>query len=1378
MSFLNKLSTLFFGLQALLLCSLAAAAFSAETSQPEVAHFPADAAGLYQRSSQVIAPAGTDALILDDEEMLVYDGDGRVVRSQYVLYKVLTQKGAEEWGSESFNWEPWHQEHPTLRARVITPDNAVHLLDEKTITDAPAKEHEDNVFSDRRVVRAPLPAVAPGSLVEVEYGTRETAPFFGAGVVQRFYFGGASPVHHTRLVLDAPKSLPLRYEMHLLPDLKPERIESADRVRITFDNGPMDSLDDADPDLPANLPAFPSVVFSTGASWQQVAGEYGKIVDQQIAGADLHPLVSKLTAGKKTHDEKAAAILQYLDREVRYTGIEFGESALIPHPPSEILSHKYGDCKDKAALLVAVLRTAKVPAYLALLRVGGREDLAPGLPGMGLFDHAIVYVPGNPELWIDATNQYARLGEIPNVDQERRALVVRPESAELRLTPANSSARNTVVERREIVLAENGPARIIETTEPHGIFEASYRRAYTDKENKAAKDELTNYVKTQFLADKLDRIDRSDPNDLSQQFVLTLECDHARRGSTEFTNAAAAIRLEALFNPLPAELREAEKEDDAKAEKGGSHKPRKKRTADYELPAAYVTEWHYTIVPPAGFSPKPLPSNTQISLGPATLTEEFAADQDGVVHASVRFDTVKRHMTAQEGADLRNKVVQIVNGEAIVIYFEPLGESLLSQGKVRDALQSYRELIALHPQSAVYHLRIAEALLAAGLGEAARAEAQAAIKLDPNSALAEEILADILEYDLVGRKFRPGSDYAGAEAAFRAAEKLDPDDKAVVANLAILLEFNRFGLRYGPGARLKEAAAEYRKLTPEKLGDLGVKNNLAFTLFYAGAFSEAEQNAETLNPQPIALIVACEAALNGSQSGLAEARKRTGDDDQFRGIAKTAGDMLVNIRKYVVGADLMEAGASGSDASGTVALASLYRKTQLHEQMQFPDDPAGVALHFEVLTDDPDLSFDAFRSLCSRNGKIGFATTERWMGYAKGQRGTQSSKARQGEFYDVGTDLSMTRAQPSIQGNDATGYKVTLWPSASYKIAYYVVKEDGHYRILARSTAPSGLGLEVLDRVAANNLAGARTLLDWLRKDEHLAGGDDPLAGDPFPRFWARGKNADASAMKWAAAAILVNYEETAAQGLAILEVAAKDPTLHEVEKTNILVGLLRGYWRLQKSDMVLAVSRELALQFPESDAAFSDQSNKLRTLGRFDEADRLVEDRLKRIPDDNDALFSPSWNAAARGDFARAHAMGQKLIDAGLARPGDLNDIAWFALFTGKVEPSDIEDALKATQLDENNASTLHTLGCAYAEVGKTKEAREVLIQAMDLLNLDEPDDNYWYAFGRIAEQYGEHEVALADYSRVSKPKQAQEIPDSTFDLAQIRLRVLGREK
>ena len=110
--------------------------------------------------------------------------------------------------------------------------------------------------------------------------------------------------------------------------------------------------------------------------------------------------------------------------------------------------------------------------------------------------------------------------------------------------------------------------------------------------------------------------------------------------------------------------------------------------------------------------------------------------------------------------------------------------------------------------------------------------------------------------------------------------------------------------------------------------------------------------------------------------------------------------------------------------------------------------------------------------------------------------------------------------------------------------------------------------------------------------------------------------------------------------------------------------------------------------------------------------------------------------------------------------------------------QTTDIEDALKATQLSEKKAYILHTLGCASAEVGKTKEAREVLVQAMDSLGLDEPDDNYWYAFGRIAEDYGERDVAIADYARVKKPKRPIEISDSSYLLAQTRLQMLRGQK
>ena len=100
---------------------------------------------------------------------------------------------------------------------------------------------------------------------------------------------------------------------------------------------------------------------------------------------------------------------------------------------------------------------------------------------------------------------------------------------------------------------------------------------------------------------------------------------------------------------------------------------------------------------------------------------------------------------------------------------------------------------------------------------------------------------------------------------------------------------------------------------------------------------------------------------------------------------------------------------------------------------------------------------------------------------------------------------------------------------------------------------------------------------------------------------------------------------------------------------------------------------------------------------------------------------------------------------------------------------------AIKATQLDKDNAAILHTLACLYAESGKTKEAHDLLLRSMDDLNLDEPNDDYWYALGRIAEQYGEREIAIADYRKLEKPKEILAVPTSSYTLAHARLKVLG---
>jgi tetratricopeptide (TPR) repeat protein len=1340
------------------------------------ARFSADAAEINKAASSVSVKPGTDVVVLDEEDTYVFAAEGKAVHTHYLVYKVLTQRGTEGWDATSLDWEPWHEERPKIRARVITPDNSIHTLDPKTITDAPARDEEEKTYGDGRVLRAPLPAIAPGSVVEEEQVNTETGPFFGAGVVQRSYFGRSVPVERSKLTLDAPASLPLRYSTQLLPDMKPQKSEANGRTQIVFEQGPMEALDEAESYLPKDVPPQAAVTFSTGASWQAIAEGYAKIVDEKATLKEVQSLVNGLTSGKTTREEKAAAILQYLSKEVRYTGVEFGDAAIIPHGPGETLKHKYGDCKDKATLAVAMLRAAGIPAYVALLNASRGQDVDAEKPGMGLFDHAIVYAPGTPDLWIDATDEYARLGQLPEADQGRFALIARPESTALATIPEYTSQQNHVVETREFYLAENGPARVVETSEPSGVFEGEFRATYADANSKDTQKDLKGYIANEYISEKLAKWDRSDPADLSKQFQLVVEANSAKRGYTDLDSSLIAIRVESLFYRLPVELRQREKEPE-KGNEEGKETPKKPRTSDYLLPLPYVYEWHYKIIPPLGFQAKPLPPDAKIALGPATLTEEFAKESDGSVQARFRFDTVKRRLTIAEATELRDKAAQLREGPAIFVYFEPTTQALINQGKMKEAFQASRELISQHPKEAVHHLQRAKVLLAAGLGQAARDEAQAAVKLEPSSALAQKTLADILEYDLVGRELRRGSDYAGAEAAFRAAKKLDPEDTDVAGNLAILLEYNREGERYGPGAKMKEAVAEYKSLTEDQLAKIGFKKNLAIALFYDSEFAPAKKNSESLSPPLNAVVVAAEAAMNGTEAGMAEARKRTANETDLKAVLKAAGELLMRVRKYPQAAELTAAGASGSNASNSIGLAAMLRKAQPHEQMKVENTPAGIVTRMFLIITDTQITLEKVSSLYSRNAQkvLHRSDPDDVEKTLKSGVTIRRALSRTGFPADVMLDVVLPAMQVQVEGDDAMGYRVTLRPAGANKMTMWVVKESGNYKILDEAQKPNSIGLEILDRLAAGNTAGAKVMLDWVRDEEHLAGGDDSLAGFAFPRIWTKGKEAEPEEMRVAAASILAQTKETAGDGLAILE-SARAAAKSEEEKLNLGVALLSAYRNLDEYEKLHALAAELAKQRPESKRVFFDDEVALRGLGRFSDADTLAQQMAKRLPDDADVQRAFVYTAVAREDYATAHDLGLKMIAAGKAEASDINGVAWNALFTSKVEQQDVDTAVKAVQMSQNNnAAFLHTLGCIYAEIGKTKEAREVLIQAMDQLNEEEPDSNYWYAFGRIAEQYGENEVATSDYKRVKKPGKPVLLPGTSYRLAQNRLAAMG---
>jgi len=147
---------------------------------------------------------------------------------------------------------------------------------------------------------------------------------------------------------------------------------------------------------------------------------------------------------------------------------------------------------------------------------------------------------------------------------------------------------------------------------------------------------------------------------------------------------------------------------------------------------------------------------------------------------------------------------------------------------------------------------------------------------------------------------------------------------------------------------------------------------------------------------------------------------------------------------------------------------------------------------------------------------------------------------------------------------------------------------------------------------------------------------------------------------------------------------------------------------------------------------------------------------------------------AEGKSDFAQVRSILRPLIDTNRAEMYDFNEYVWNALFIGKVTEEDVSLLQRAiANKSDSSYAEIHTLACLYAEMGKTKEARELLLRAMDSGGFDEPNEPIWYGFGRIAEDYGLPAVALSLYQRVGKTTEA-DLPTSTYNLARMREKLL----
>ena len=674
-------------------------------------------------ATAIKADKDADATMFLNHIQFTFDAQGREVETWHRIYRIENEEGVKNWAEVSGSWEPWHQSKPEIKARVLAPDGAVHQLDPKTLNDVPVHEDDADVYSDARRYGGPLPAIAPGAIVEEEVIISDTSVFFAGGQVERRALVKGIPVTKTRFVISHPESLPLHYVLHLLPAATVKKSTENGVETITIENGPFAAFTDDTSFLPPDVLPYPEVELSTGSSWQQVVTEYAHLVNDKLRLADVQPLVARANIKDASRQDVVRRLVGALHKSVRYTGVEFGESTLVPQFPAETLKRKYGDCKDKATLLVAMLRAAGIPANLALLYSGPGQDVNTDLPGMGVFDHAIVYVPASgadPELWIDATAQYSRVGVLPEMDYGRWALVVDEKTTALKKIPALASAQNVHRETREFTMAEYGPARIVETNAQEGPMEAEYRDYYTG-DAKKLRENSEKYVKGAYLADSLISLEKGDASDLDKPFTVTYTAK-GRRGFSDRENAVVYIYPANLMDGLPnyfetSEEKQKEQQTDEAADSDDEDSTAKKpRKFDWQF-NPFVNEWHYRITAPPGFKLRALPANKEERIASARYSQTFTANAEGTVaEAVLRFDTGKSRLTIEEGKKLRDAIVKAREADAVVITFDQVGYALLHQGKVKESLAAYQQLAALHPKEGLHKIQLAYAYLSAGTG--------------------------------------------------------------------------------------------------------------------------------------------------------------------------------------------------------------------------------------------------------------------------------------------------------------------------------------------------------------------------------------------------------------------------------------------------------------------------------------------------------------------------------------------------------------------------------------------------------------------------------------------------------------------------------------
>lgn len=370
------------------------------------------------------------------------------------------------------------------------------------------------MYADRKVRVIVFPNLAPGARIAYVVRRSQHTPFFPGYFSLWETFSVFSQYQEAVVTLTAPERLPMQVWARGVEAQRPVRRQGQQRWEWRYQRPvPMKSQNWS----AAAWEFSPTIMASTYRDWSQMGLAYHAKAGQAAAVTPkIQALAEQITAGIPASDRRAqaAALYDWVARNIRYVAVYLGNGGLEPNPAERIADSQYGDCKDHTVILEALLAAKGIASTPVLIGADGGPTL-PRIAVLGRFNHAITYLP-EFDLYVDSTNPYARFGQLPASDLG--APVVHSADGRIARTPANDRSRNAYVARSEFDFRNDGGVSGLTTLDSGQTGEIGLRAMFVQL-NAQNRVRIEESIIAQAGFDGRGELEmQGDPLDLSQPF--------------------------------------------------------------------------------------------------------------------------------------------------------------------------------------------------------------------------------------------------------------------------------------------------------------------------------------------------------------------------------------------------------------------------------------------------------------------------------------------------------------------------------------------------------------------------------------------------------------------------------------------------------------------------------------------------------------------------------------------------------------------------------------------------------------------------------------------------------------------------------------------